>query len=136
MFTFYYCIQEGDFFNLKIDLLKKNEIIDKYELKHKGIVKEYWENNVKILISKQKNEFNYIHDLTIEYDQHNKYLIQEYDSKPCPTYNFYKVDQEEIYQLYEAREDNIIVQLKEYDNFLTISYLCKEKSNFTNKFFF
>ena len=136
MYTFYYCSLNGISYNAKIPLQKKEELIQKYHLQIIGNVKEYWENNVQIIFLPNQKNFNYIEDLSIEYDEKNNLLIQEYNSKPCQEYNFFKVDQEEQYILYENKLDNVIIQLKEFQTFLSINYICKEKTDFTNKFFF
>ncbi len=136
MYTFYYCTPNGISYNAKIPLQKKEELIQKYQLQLIGDIKEYWENNVQIIFLPDQKKFNYIEDLSIEYDEQNNYLIQEYNLKPCPEYNFFKVDQEEQYILHENKIDNVIIQLKEFQTFLSINYTCKEKTDFTNKFFF
>ena len=136
MYTFYYCTQNGLSYNAKIPLQKKEELIQKYLLKYIGEVKEYWENNVQIIFRPNQKQFNYIEDLSIEYNDEHNYLIQEYNSKPCPEYNFFKVDQEEQYLLYEGETENVTIQLKEFRSFLTFNYICKEKYYFPNKIFF
>ena len=47
MFIYSSCTKIGDnLFNEKISIDKKEEYINKYNLEKKGIVKEYWINNV------------------------------------------------------------------------------------------
>ena len=130
MFAFYYCIQDGLSYNAKLPLKKKEELIQKYQLKRVGRIKEYWENNVQIILRNGNFCFNYWTDKTIEYNKKHNLLMNEYEIKPCDQYNFYQVDQEEIYILYEMVINNVIIQVKEYDNFLTITYFCASKIDF------
>ena len=49
-------------------------------------------------------------------------LIEEYESEICPNYNFYKVNIEEEFILYENKVDDIIIKMKVYDDYNTIEY--------------
>jgi len=128
MFAFYKCIQEGLIYNCKIPLKKSEELIQKYNLEFIGMVKEYWENNVRIILINNKLNFNFIQDISINYNKSKKVLIHEFNSRPCQPYNFYQVDQEEEYKLYETTNDDITIQLKEYTEYLTLTYLSNHKS--------
>ena len=76
----------------------KHTYINKYDLSHKGIVKEYWIMNVCIQDINDNKTFSYYNDQYMIYN--NGYLIQEVDIIKCPPFNFYKVDLEDTYTLY------------------------------------
>lgn len=123
MYIFHYCKQINDYlFDEKIDSNQKQVIIDKYNLQKIGKIKVYWENNVKITSFNNDLSFEYIDDKSITYDSEKDILIEEYESEICPNYNFYKVNIEEEFILYENKVDDIIIKMKVYDDYNTIEY--------------
>jgi hypothetical protein len=119
MFLIHICKQLSDgSYDCKLEKSRKNEICNQYHLENKGEYKEYWENNVCILVSENSRSFNYIEDITISYHNEKNYLLQEITSKPCIPYNLFDVHHEESYILYE----NDMVQLKEYNSYLTLTF--------------
>ena len=121
MYLFHYCKKINDFlFDEKIEKKHLQFIINKFNLQSKGEYKEYWDKNVKILANKGLLNFSYINDLSVNYK--NNYLMNEFETEKCINYNFYKVDSEEIYTLYENETDSIKYILKVYDTYLSFSY--------------
>ena len=121
MYLFHYCKKINDFlFDEKIEKKHLQFIINKFNLQSKGEYKEYWDKNVKILANKGLLNFSYINDLSVDYK--NNYLINEFETEKCINYNFYKVDSEENYTLYENEIDSIKYILKVYDTYLSFSY--------------
>ena len=101
MFLFHYCKQiKNNIFDEKISKEELNNLIQKYSLKKKGSIKEYWINNVQIISHKNKLSYNYIKDIDIQVI--NNFIIQEFESKICKPFNFYKTDLEYEYILYTA----------------------------------
>jgi hypothetical protein len=119
-------------YDSRIDLSQKEELSDKYNLTMKGGYKEYWENNVCILLSKDSRSFNYIEDISITYTEETQHLIRKIKKTPCPPYNFYNVSHEESYILYENESDHVLVQLKEYSTYMTLT-LETEDLNYIKK---
>lgn len=117
-------------YNIRIKKVKKPSFIKKFNLQEKGILKEVWENNVCIVFSNQMKEFHYIQDLNISYDEDKKILIQELNITPCSMYNFYKTDTEETYHLYEGTKYDINIKLKEYADYLILSFETTDLDNF------
>ena len=109
-------------YDIRLELSKKNELCDQYKLQNKGEHKEYWENNVCIVVSEKKSTFDYIEDLTISYNMEKNHLYQETNTRPCIPYNFYNVDNEEIYTLYENESEKRTVQVKEFSTYLTLTF--------------
>ena len=121
MYLFHYCKKINDFlFDEKIDKKHLQFIINKFNLQSKGVFKEYWDKNVKILSNKGLLTYNYINDLSVRFE--NDYIINEFESEKCIHYNFYEVDSEENYTLYENEIDSIKYILKVYDTYLSFSY--------------
>ena len=131
MYVYHYCNQVNDhIFDEKINKSKINEIMKKYELILIGDIKEYWSNNVRVISRNNKLYFDNINDEDIYYDTTSKFLVQKMIKKPITSYNFYNMDSEEEYILYENISNNITYQLKEYNSHLTFQCICEEKNNF------
>lgn len=128
MYIFHYCKKINDYlFDEKINIELKEKIIDTYNLKEIGKIKEYWENNVKITSFNNILSFEYINDLSISYSNDKNILIQEYSQEKCLDYNFYKVGIEEEYILYENEINELLIKLKIYDNYISIEYHSDKK---------
>ena len=133
MFYIYYCNKiHNNVYDIKINKKDKNKLIQNYSLQEKGNCKEYWENNVCIILSNDSYSFNYIEDVRYETVKLNKnnFLIHEFKEKPCQPYNFYKVHQEEKYKNYQAEKGNLITELREYQDYLTLTFRCDNIDDF------
>tara|TARA_B100002051_G_C16680481_1_gene609503 strand:- start:1021 stop:1419 length:399 start_codon:yes stop_codon:yes gene_type:complete len=121
MYLFHYCKKINDFlFDEKIEKKHLQFIINKFNLQSKGEYKEYWDKNVKILANQGVLIYNYINDISVTFE--NDYLINEFEIEKCVHYNFYTVDSEENYTLYENEIDSVKYILKVYDTYLSFSY--------------
>mgnify|MGYP006923643336 CR=1 FL=1 len=50
MYNYYFCSKiNDDFYDHKLDINKLSYLINKYDLKCNGSIKEYWINNVRII---------------------------------------------------------------------------------------
>jgi hypothetical protein len=132
MYNYYYCSKLNDeFYDHKLDLNKLSYLIDKYDLKFIGEVKEYWLNNIQIISSDIIN-FHRIIDKDINYS--NNYIIHEYDKFNCDKFNFSESHQEDIFDLYENTLDNVKIIIKKYDNYFTLHY--ESQNNIDNNFLY
>ena len=130
MYNYYFCSKINDeFYDHKLDLNKLSYLINKYDLKCKNKVKEYWINNVYI-ISDDTLSFYKIIDNNINYD--NNYLIHNYDKKSCNPFNFHEANMEDEYILYDNTINNIKIIVKEYDDYITLHYECENIINNNN----
>ena len=128
MYNYYFCSEINDeFYDHKLDINKLEYLIDKYKLIKKGLVKEYWLNNVHIVSDDGNLSFRKIIDNTIGYS--NNYLIHDYDINECVIFNFYESHLEDEYMLYENTVDNIKIIIKQYDEYITLHY---ESENIIN----
>lgn len=127
MFLFHYCIPINNYsFNEKIDISKKKQYIRKYSLYNKGVIKEYWINNIKII----NDNLNIINDKSIIYK--DNFLIQEFTKQSIQNFQFYHSDTEYEYVLYESVLNNIIIRLKEFKNCMTLEFECNHTDEFFN----
>ncbi len=132
MYNYYFCSQiNDDFYDHKLDINKLSYLINKYDLKCKGSVKEYWINNI-IIISNDDLIFKRIIDKDIHFT--DNYLIQKYDIYDCDKFNFSETHLEEEYILYENIIDDIKINVKKYDNFITLMY--QSQNNIENNFLY
>ena len=134
MYIYHKCIPINEFsYDEKIPLSMKHTYIHKYNLSHKGIVKEYWIMNVCIQDINDNKTFSYYNDQYMIYN--NGYLIQEVDIIKCPPFNFYKVDLEDTYTLYSHNINECEIFLKECDKYITfeIQGINKESIDFLIK---
>lgn len=132
MYNYYFCSKiNDDFYDHKLDINKLSYLINKYDLKCNGPVKEYWINNIRI-ISNNDLIFNRIIDKDIHFT--DNYLIQKYDIYYCDKFNFSETHLEEEYILYENIIDDIKIIVKKYDNFITLIY--QSQNNIENNFLY
>lgn len=135
MYNIYLYAEEikDNIYDIKIPNEKINIFLEKYNFIESKIIKEYWENNVMITFSdKYGTNFKYITDIDIEYDSENKCLIQEFSEKDCIPYNFSVINLEEIYELYEIKNDEYNLKLKKYDKYFTIEITVNDLKNINN----
>ena len=112
-----YIIKDNNIKNLD----KKNELIQKYDLKYIDKFKQYRIQNIDIISN--KISFNF-------YKKYNKQIIKNleiYNIHKIITFSFFFVDDEKVYELYTNNDDNIL--LKIYNNYLTIEYLTEDLNN-------
>jgi len=123
MYIFHFCQKINEYlYNEKLPLHLKDKYLQYYNLKKIGKIKEYWENNVKITSLNNHLTFEYIQDISISYDTTKNLLIQEYNREKCPPYNFYQVNIEDVFTLYENKQNDILIRLKEYKDYITIEF--------------
>ena len=131
MYNYYYCDKlNNKFYNQKININNLPSLINKYKLINKGIIKEYWINNVKIISNKDDIKFYKVIDKNISYK--NNYLIQEYDQYDMNSFNFYETHLENEYILYKNTIEDIDIFLKKYDDYITIEFCSKNLINNDN----
>ena len=131
MYNYYYCDKlNNKFYNQKININNLPSLINKYKLINKGIIKEYWINNIKITSNNSEIKFYKVLDKNIFYK--NNYLIQEYDQYDMNPFNFYETHLENEYILYKNTIEDIDIFLKKYDDYITIEFCSKNLINNDN----
>ena len=132
MRVYYYCNKINDnFFNHKINLDKLDLLINKNNLSKIGDIKEYWINNVQIISDKKNVKFYKTIDKNISYHDNN-YLIQELYLSEIQPFNFFKINLENEYFLYENIINDIKISLKKYNDYITLEYRMDKLININN----
>ena len=124
---------KDNIFITKKDLTLKDNFLDKYNLIDKGFKKVYYKNNYCITSTNKNLQYFKV----IEKDNYfeNDYLYLEYDLKEKEQFNFFYVDYEEEYKLFENTIDNVKIQFKEFKNYCEIEFITNDLKNF-NKLIF
>ncbi|MBD23872.1 MAG: hypothetical protein CMG46_02550 [Candidatus Marinimicrobia bacterium] len=107
----------------------KEYIIDKYNLSYIGINKLYVINDTEIISKLDTVEFKVVHR---DYEIDNGFIYQSIESIQIPPFNFYNVDYECTYKLYQSIKYDICIELKVYNNYNTLTFYCENKSTFIN----
>ena len=115
---------EYGIYDEKIKKEKLEYFIDKYSLINNGETCEYWINNVEIIKNKNKETFNYITDIDIQYN--DTFIIHEYLINECNPFLFYNVDIKEEYILYNGLNNDVRIILKEFSDYLTVEFISND----------
>ena len=124
---------QNNIFNLKKDLSLKNKYLEQYNLLNKGLYKIYYKNNYIIKSSEELIKYFKIIEKDNYYEDNHLFL--EYDTEEKESFNFFDVDNEEEYILYENKIDEVNIQFKEFKNYCEIEFITKDLNNF-NKLIF
>ena len=125
----YYQSKGYNIYDIQYPLLEKELLINKYNLKKSGLTKEYWINNTKIISNQIRTTFNYINDLSVDYDNKTMVLFCKCERIECDPFIFYESDIEEEYILYEGNNNGVKIELKEYPKYFTLEYIVKVIKN-------
>ena len=129
MFIFHYCEKENEYlFNEKININRKDTIIQKYKLNTIGRINEYWQNNILIISDRNNLDFFRIIDHDVIYQ--DNFLVNSYEKEKVNPYQFYQTDTEETYIKYENTLGNVKIILKEYNDYLSFQCICEKKEYF------
>ena len=123
-------VHQDDVYDIRINLLQKEDLINKYSLQEYGVYKEYWINNVNIISNKKNTSFYSMVDICSNLDIEEHLLFQEIDKKEREAFTFYQTNIEEKYILYENTINDVVIKLKEFNDFLTLDFLCENKGLF------
>ena len=109
-----------DKYNSKLSFDKKDNLIEKYNLKYVDQYKKYTIQNIEIISNLNSIQF---------YKLKNKQIINNleiYEIYKSIPFSFFDIDREEIYQLYMNTVHNVDILMKKYKNFIRIEYLTKD----------
>ena len=113
-----------DKYNSKLSFDKKDNLIEKYNLKYVDQYKKYTIQNIEIISNLNSIQFYKLKNKQII---NNLEIYKIYKSIP---FSFFDIDTEEIYQLYMNTIHNVDILMKKYKNFIRIEYLTKDLKNF------
>ena len=117
-----------ELFDIKIDLSEKELIIKKYSLKDLGLHKTYYKNHIQIISDNEKPYFYKVLEKDI-YVKDN-YLFIEHEKELIEPFSFYETDYEEEYILYKNTIDDVIINLKEFKNYLELEFITDDLNKF------
>ena len=124
---------DNNIYNIKHEINKLQNYITKYKLLNKGIYKDYYKNNCIITLNDIETKTYKIH-LKKNYTE-DKNLIIELDKELIDNFIFYEIDYEEIYTLYSNIINDVIINIKVYENYFEIEYTIDDLEKFNNYFF-
>jgi hypothetical protein len=128
MYLIYPCKKENEnIFNIKIDLKLKENILKKFKFKYCGKIKDYYKNNYYISSTSTNISFFKIKETNSYFK--NSFLFIEYIKEEQNPFNFYKVDYDEEYHLYESKKGNINILLKEFNRYLELEFITEDLKN-------
>ena len=119
---------KNEIIDIKIDISKKEYIINRLNLKYTNKVNVKKINNINIISTRDITKFQKIID--IDYKIVDNLFIQEINIIDIPTFNFYEVDYEETYNEYTYSDNNINISMKEYSDYIIIDYIINGLENF------
>ena len=112
-----------DKYNSKLSFDKKDNLIEKYNLKYVNQYKKYTIQNIEIISNLNSIQF---------YKLKNKQIINNleiYEIYKSIPFSFFNIDREEIYQLYMNTIHNVDILIKKYKNSIRIEYLTEDLKN-------
>ena len=122
MYSIIPCKKINDnFYDIKLDLSKKDNNIKKFNLQNKGLNKIYYKNNICIESNNKNIKYFKKVDLNINYKKN--YLYSEFNIEEINSFPFYETDYEEEYILFENTIDDVKIQLKEYKNYCELEFI-------------
>lgn len=125
MFSVYLCESlKDDFYNLKNNLSELNNYIQKFNLKEKNFEKVYYKNNIFIQASDKNLTFMKIIEKNIFYK--DNFLFIEYEKFNKQSFNFFDVDYEEDYNVYENMINDVIVKCKIFNDYFELEFLADD----------
>ena len=121
----------NEIYNIKLSNdYHKQLLIEKYNLINNSKIKEYWLKNVLITSDKVKNRFEYVIDINISYNKDNNYILHEYQTENCESFQFYEVDIEEEFILYTNKINDVEIILKEFVDYCTLTFRTDKLNNY------
>jgi hypothetical protein len=136
MFIYHKCLQESDLLmNGRIPLSKLSKILESFEFKNIGELKEYWIHTIQILSNKNTLYFFQVNDKDCNFE--DGWICQECKQIKIHPFQFYQTDTEEIYNLYEAKYNHMIIRIQVYPDYFILKIISDNKlSNGDMKLFY
>ena len=125
---FYITEKEKDFYDIKINLSKKDYYINLFNLENKGLHKSFYKNN--ILIISDNKEINFYKIIEKEIFIEKEYLIIDFEKIIFKPFSLTEIDYSEEYELYENCIDEVTIILKVFKNYCELEFI----TNNLNKF--
>lgn len=117
-----------EFYDIKINLSKKDYYINLYNLENKGLHKSFYKNN--ILIISNNKEINFYKIIEKEIFVEEKYLIIDFEKSIFNPFSFTEIDYSEEYELYENTINEVNIILKVFKNYCELEFITNDLNKF------
>lgn len=125
---FYITEKEKDFYDIKINLSKKDYYINLYNLENKGLYKSFYKNNILIISNNKEINFYKIKEKEISFK--DNYLFIETEKTLTEPFIILDTDYEEVYTLYTNKIYDILINLRIYKTYFELEYITDDLNKF------
>ena len=118
----------NNFYNIKINLSKKDYYINLYNLENKGLYKSFYKNNILIVSNSTNTDFYKIKEKEISFK--DNYLFIETEKTVTEPFIIFDTDYEEVYTLYTNKIYDILINLRIYEKYFELEYITDDLNKF------
>lgn len=118
----------NNFYNIKINLSKKDYYINLYNLENKGLYKSFYKNNILIVSNSTNTDFYKIKEKEISFK--DNYLFIETEKTVTEPFIIFDTDYEEVYTLYTNKINDILINLRIYEKYFELEYITDDLNKF------
>ena len=118
----------NNFYNIKMNLSKKDYYINLYNLENKGLYKSFYKNNILIISNSTNTDFYKIKEKEISFK--DNYLFIETEKTITEPFVIFDTDYEEVYTLYTNKINDILIHLRIYEKYFELEYITDDLNKF------
>jgi hypothetical protein len=118
----------NNFYNIKMNLSKKDYYINLYNLENKGLYKSFYKNNILIISNSTNTDFYKIKEKEISFK--DNYLFIETEKTITEPFVIFDTDYEEVYTLYTNKIYDILINLRIYEKYFELEYITDDLNKF------
>ena len=118
----------NNFYNIKMNLSKKDYYINLYNLENKGLYKSFYKNNILIISNSTNTDFYKIKEKEISFK--DNYLFIETEKTITEPFVIFDTDYEEVYTLYTNKINDILINLRIYEKYFELEYITDDLNKF------
>ena len=118
----------NNFYNIKMNLSKKDYYINLYNLENKGLYKSFYKNNILIISNSTNTDFYKIKEKEISFK--DNYLFIETEKTITEPFVIFDTDYEEVYTLYTNKIYDILIHLRIYEKYFELEYITDDLNKF------
>ena len=118
----------NNFYNIKMNLSKKDYYINLYNLENKGLYKSFYKNNILIKSNSTNTDFYKIKEKEISFK--DNYLFIETEKTITEPFVIFDTDYEEVYTLYTNKIYDILINLRIYEKYFELEFITDDLNKF------
>ena len=118
----------NNFYNIKMNLSKKDYYINLYNLENKGLYKSFYKNNILIVSNSTNTDFYKIIEKDISFK--DNYLFIETEKTITEPFVIFDTDYEEVYTLYTNKINDILINLRIFEKYFELEYITDDLNKF------